>query len=59
VFGAAPRSAAGAVRDMKAAGVARYRIELVREAPDEVRAIVGAYRRLLDGCGARQARARH
>jgi U32 family peptidase len=59
VFGAAPRSAAGAVRDMKALGVARYRIELVREPPDEVRAIVGAYRQLLDGCGDGQGRARH
>ena len=47
VFHAAAQSAAGLVGGAKRAGVRRYRVELVREAPEDVARIVDAYRRLL------------
>jgi putative protease len=47
VFHAAAQSAAGLVAGARRAGVRRYRIELVRETPEEVARIVDAYRRLL------------
>ena len=49
VFHAAPQSAAGLVAGLRERGVRRYRIELVREKPDEVARVVGAYRQLLEG----------
>jgi putative protease len=49
VFHAASQSAAGVVEALRASGVARYRIELVRETKDEVTRIVTAYRALLEG----------
>ncbi|MDB4931697.1 MAG: peptidase, partial [Myxococcaceae bacterium] len=47
VFHAAAQSAAGLVAGARRAGVRRYRIELVRETPEDVARIVDAYRRLL------------
>ncbi len=47
VFHAAAQSAAGLVAGAKRAGVRRYRVELVRETPEDVARIVDAYRRLL------------
>ena len=47
VFHAAAQSAAGLVGNAQRAGVGRYRIELVRETPEDVARIVDAYRRLL------------
>lgn len=49
VFHAAAQSAASVVPTLRAAGVSRFRIELVREAAAEVGRIVGAYRELLEG----------
>jgi putative protease len=49
VFHAAAQSAAELVPRLRARGVGRFRIELVREAAADVRRIVAAYRRLLDG----------
>jgi putative protease len=49
VFHAAAQSAAGIVAAAQRSGVRRFRIELVREAPGEVRRVVEAYRRLLGG----------
>ncbi len=49
VFHAAPQSAARLVPDIVAAGVRRFRIELVRETVDEVTRLVGAYRALISG----------
>lgn len=49
VFHAAAQSAAALVPRLVAAGVQRFRIELVREDAREVARIVGAYRSLLQG----------
>ena len=49
VFHAAAQSAAGVVAAAQRSGAQRFRIELVREAPDEVGRVVDAYRRLLRG----------
>jgi putative protease len=49
VFHASPQSAAGLVPALRERGVRRFRIELVREAPDEVRRVVETYRRLVEG----------
>jgi putative protease len=49
VFHAAAQSAAELVPRLQALGVARFRIELVREPAAEVTRIVTAYRQLLDG----------
>lgn len=49
VFHAAAQSAAGIVESLMNSGVKRFRIELVRESPEEVRKIVTEYRALLRG----------
>lgn len=49
VFHASPQSAAELVPALRSAGVARFRIELVRESAEETRRIVATYRKLLDG----------
>lgn len=49
VFHAAAQSAAGLVGELSRRGVRRFRIELVREARDDVRRLVAAYRALLAG----------
>lgn len=49
VFHAAAQSAAGLVEACQAAGVRRYRIELVREKPEDVEKLVKTYRQLLEG----------
>jgi putative protease len=49
VFHAAAQSAAGIALAAQRGGVRRFRIELVRESPDEVGRIVTAYRKLLRG----------
>lgn len=48
VFHAKPQSAVQLVPQLEAAGVRRYRIELVREGADDVGRLVRAYRRALD-----------
>jgi len=49
VFHAAAQSAAGVVAAAQQGGARRYRIELVRERPEEVGRIVDAYRGLIAG----------
>jgi len=49
VFHAAAQSAAELVPTLQAHGVRRFRIELVRETPEEVRRVVTEYRALLEG----------
>ncbi|MFO0681739.1 MAG: DUF3656 domain-containing protein [Sandaracinus sp.] len=49
VFHAAPQSAASLVARLVERGVRRFRIELVREGPDEVTRIVRAYAALIAG----------
>jgi putative protease len=49
VFHAQPQSAASLVGTAQQAGVGRFRIELVRERPDDVTTLVQAYRGLLSG----------
>ena len=49
VFHAAAQSAAGVVERCRAAGVRRWRVELVREEPAEVERLVTAYRALVTG----------
>jgi len=49
VFHASAQSAASVVPVLQKGGVRRFRIELVRETPDDVARIVGAYRALLAG----------
>jgi putative protease len=49
VFHAAPQSAAQLVPGLARAGVRRFRVELVREAPADVARVVGEYRALLAG----------
>jgi putative protease len=49
VFHAAAQSAAELVPTLQGSGVRRFRIELVRETPDEVHRLVGQYRALLEG----------
>ena len=49
VFHAVPQSAAGLVPALRERGVRRFRVELVREAPDEVSRVVGMYRQLVEG----------
>jgi putative protease len=48
VFHAKPQSAVQLVPQLSAAGVRRYRIELVRESADDVGRLVRAYRRALE-----------
>ncbi|HEY0708722.1 MAG TPA: DUF3656 domain-containing protein, partial [Polyangia bacterium] len=49
VFHAAAQSGADLVPALRARGVGRYRIELVRESPAEVAHVVTLYRALIDG----------
>ena len=49
VFHAAAQSAANLVPALAAAGVRRFRIELVRETAADVARLVGAYRALMAG----------
>ena len=49
MFHAAPQSAAGLVGGLRERGVRRFRIELVREKPEEVARVVGVYQRLIAG----------
>jgi putative protease len=49
VFHERAQSAASLVGAAKRSGVGRYRIELVREAPEAVTELVSAYRALLSG----------
>lgn len=49
VFGAQAQSAASLVGDLAGRGVARLRVELVRETAAQAIAVMTAYRRLLDG----------
>jgi putative protease len=49
VFHARPQSAAALVTVLGERGVRRFRIELVRETPDEVTRVVGMYRELVAG----------
>jgi putative protease len=49
VFHAAAQSAAGLLDALRARGVRRFRVELVREDPAEVARVVGTYRELVDG----------
>jgi len=49
VFHASAQSAAELVPALQRAGVARFRLELVRESAEETAALVAAYRDLLAG----------
>jgi putative protease len=49
VFHASPQSAAGLVPALRERGVRRFRVELVREPPEEVTRVVGMYRQLVEG----------
>ncbi|MFO0727861.1 MAG: DUF3656 domain-containing protein [Myxococcota bacterium] len=49
VFHAAAQSSAGQVEAARAAGVGRFRIELVRESAEDTKTIVAAYRALFAG----------
>lgn len=49
VFHARPQTAAGLVSGMLERGVRRFRVELVRESAEEVKKVVGVYRRLIEG----------
>lgn len=49
VFNAEAQSAARLVAELRAAGVRRFRVELVRESAAETTRVLAAYQRLLDG----------
>jgi putative protease len=49
VFHASPQSAAGLIGGLRERGLRRFRVELVREAADEVARVVGMYRALVEG----------
>jgi putative protease len=49
VFHAIAQSAAGSVGDMKRMGIRHFRIDLLHESPEEVRALLDCYARLLAG----------
>jgi len=49
LFNAVAQSSAEIVGDLLQSGVRRFRIELLRESPDEVRHLLAQYRRLLNG----------
>jgi putative protease len=49
VFNALPQSAAEYVPQMLALGLRRFRVELLRETPDQVGPLLDAYRRVLEG----------
>lgn len=48
VFHARPQSAVQMIPELVRAGVSRYRIEVVRESPDDVRRLVRAYQRAIE-----------
>jgi putative protease len=48
VFHARPQSAVQLIPELLRAGVARYRIEVVRESPDDVRRLVRSYARAIE-----------
>jgi putative protease len=52
VFHAAAQSAAAIIPALKAAGVGRFRIELVRERPEDIASLVAGYRALIEGARA-------
>lgn len=58
VFNATAQSALAFVADLRAAGIARFRIELVDEPADQVATIVNAYRDVLQGIGQGRTAAR-
>ena len=49
LFNAVPQTGASYFRDLSAAGLRRYRVELLNESADDVRRTLTAYRRLLSG----------
>ena len=49
VFNALPQSAAEYVPQMRALGLRRFRIELLRETPDQIAPLLDAYRRVTAG----------
>jgi putative protease len=49
VFNAVPQSAAEYVPQMLALGLRRFRVELLRETPDQVGPLLDAYRRVIEG----------
>jgi U32 family peptidase len=49
VYNALPQSAAEYVPQMRALGLRRFRIELLRETPEQVGPLVDSYRRVIEG----------
>src|SRR6478735_709310 len=49
VFNALPQSGAEYVGHMRALGLRRFRVELLRETPDQVGPLLDAYRRVIAG----------
>ena len=49
LFNAVPQTGSRYFPDLSAAGLRRYRVELLEHSPDEVRRTLAAYRRLLSG----------
>ena len=49
LFNAVAQSSAEIVPDLRQAGVTRFRIELLRETPEEIQRLVDLYRALLEG----------
>jgi U32 family peptidase len=49
VYNALPQSGAEYVLKMRALGLRRFRVELLRETPDQVGPLLDAYRRVIDG----------
>lgn len=49
LFNAVAQSSAEVVGELLQSGVRRFRIELLRESPDDIRRLLALYRRLLDG----------
>jgi putative protease len=49
VFNAVPQSAAEYVGRMRGLGIRRFRVELLRETPDQVGPLLDAYRRVIAG----------
>ncbi len=49
LFNATPQTGAAHYAELRAAGLARFRIELLEESPAETRRVLAAYRELLEG----------
>lgn len=49
VFNAVPQSAAEYVGRMRGLGLRRFRVDLLRETPEQAGQLLGAYRRVIDG----------